>query len=255
MKTLKLYSSKAQKTKTIKKVIEMKKAQFINAIWIFLFTVAASSASAQFSSFKDKIPGGESKSTKASTGGESWKQVASNFQSARANIARDLQVQVLLSADIADALGLQSEAAVMRAAAGKIEEKGDALGSSDLDAIGEKSASTNELVKEKLSSAESLTAEQTAALGAAATKYVPSLLATIKTANIVKDTISTASGLGAPKLRDGRSAISAAKNIPKVGPAIIKLTVNSVKQGTELFSLMNTKGVATPDTSELAFDM
>lgn len=255
MKTLKLYSSKAQKTKTIKKVIEMKKAQFINAIWIFLFTVAASSASAQFSSFKDKIPGGESKSTKASTGGESWKQVASNFQSARANIARDLQVQVLLSADIADALGLQSEAAVMRAEAGKIEEKGDALGSSDLDAIGEKSASTNELVKEKLSSAESLTAEQTAALGAAATKYVPSLLATIKTANIVKDTISTASGLGAPKLRDGRSAISAAKNIPKVGPAIIKLTVNSVKQGTELFSLMNTKGVATPDTSELAFDM
>jgi hypothetical protein len=150
---------------------------------------------------------------------------------------------------------LQSEAAVMRAEAGKIEEKGDALGSSDLDAIGEKSASTNELVKEKLSSAESLTAEQTAALGAAATKYVPSLLATIKTANIVKDTISTASGLGAPKLRDGRSAISAAKNIPKVGPAIIKLTVNSVKQGTELFSLMNTKGVATPDTSELAFDM
>jgi len=255
VKTLKLYSSKAQKTKTIKKVIEMKKAQFINAIWIFLFTVAASSASAQFSSFKDKIPGGESKSTKASTGGESWKQVASNFQSARANIARDLQVQVLLSADIADALGLQSEAAVMRAEAGKIEEKGDALGSSDLDAIGEKSASTNELVKEKLSSAESLTAEQTAALGAAATKYVPSLLATIKTANIVKDTISTASGLGAPKLRDGRSAISAAKNIPKVGPAIIKLTVNSVKQGTELFSLMNTKGVATPDTSELAFDM
>ena len=236
----------------------MKKTQFINAIWIFLFTVAASSASAQFSSFTDKIPGGGSKSaksTKASTGGENWKQVASNFQSARANIARDLQVQVLLSADIADALGLQSEAAVMRAEAGKIEEKGDALGSSDLDAIGEKSASTNELVKEKLSSAESLTAEQTAALGAAATKYLPSLLATIKTATMVKDTISTASGLGAPKFSDGRSAISAAKNIPKVGPAIIKLTVNSVKQGTEMFSLMNTKGVATPDTSELAFDM
>ena len=72
---------------------------------------------------------------------------------------------------------------------------------------------------------------------------------------MVKDTISTASGLGAPKFSDGRSAISAAKNIPTVGPAIIKLTVNSVKQGTEMFSLMNTKGVATPDTSELAFDM
>ncbi|MDC1513311.1 hypothetical protein N8456_04335 [Porticoccaceae bacterium] len=232
----------------------MKKTQFMNAVWIFLFTLAASSANAQFSSFSDKIPGGGSKST-ASSGGQSWKQVASNFQSARADIARDLQVQTLLSADIADALGLQSQAAVMRAEANKIEEKGDALGSSDLGAIGEKSASTNELVKEKLSSAESLTAEQTAALGAAAAKYLPSLLSTIKTATIIKETISTASDLGAPKFSDGRSAISAAKNIPNVGPAIIKLTVNSVKQGTELFSLMNTKGVATPDTSELAFDM
>jgi len=188
----------------------MKKTQFMNAVWIFLFTLAASSANAQFSSFSDKIPGGGSKST-ASSGGQSWKQVASNFQSARADIARDLQVQTLLSADIADALGLQSQAAVMRAEANKIEEKGDALGSSDLGAIGEKSASTNELVKEKLSSAESLTAEQTAALGAAAAKYLPSLLSTIKTATIIKETISTASDLGAPKFSDGRSAISAAK--------------------------------------------
>lgn len=233
----------------------MKKTQFFNVIWIFLFTVAASSASAQFSSFTDKIPGVGSKSAKASTGGENWKQIASNFQSARADIARDLQVQVLLSAGIADALGMQSEAAVMRAEAGKIEEKGDALGSSDLGAIGDKSASTNELVKDKLSSAESLTAEQSEALGAIAVKYVPSLLSTIKTATMVKDTISKASGLGAPKFSDGRSAISAAKNIPKVGPAIIKLTVKSVKQGTEMVSLMRTKGVATPDTGDLDFDM
>ena len=127
---------------------------------------------------------------------QSWKQVASNFQTARADIARELQVQALLSADIADALGLQSEAAVMRAEADKIEKKGDALGSSDLGAIGEKSASTNDLIREKLSSAEELTAEQTAALGEAAAKYVPSLLSNIATAIVVKDTISAISDLG-----------------------------------------------------------
>ena len=181
--------------------------------------------------------------------------MASNFQTARADIARELQVQALLSADIADALGLQSEASVMRAEADKIEKKGDALGSSDLGAIGEKSASTNDLIREKLSSAEELTAEQTAALGKAATKYVPSLLSNIATAIAVKDAISAISDLGTPGFKDGRSAISAAKNIPQVGPAIVKLTANSVKQGSQMISLMNTKGVATPNTDELAFDM
>ena len=233
----------------------MKKTQFISAILIFIFTASAPLASAQFAGFKDKLPGGDSKTAETPVSSQSWKQVASNFQTARADIARELQVQALLSADIADALGLQSEASVMRAEADKIEKKGDALGSSDLGAIGEKSASTNDLIREKLSSAEELTAEQTAALGKAATKYVPSLLSNIATAIVVKDAISAISDLGTPGFKDGRSAISAAKNIPQVGPAIIKLTVNSVKQSTEMFSLMNTKGVATPDTSELAFDM
>jgi hypothetical protein len=217
----------------------MKKTQFITAILIFIFTAAAPLASAQFSGLKDKLPGGGSKTTETPVGSQSWKQVASNFQTARADIARELQVQALLSADIADTLGLQSEASVMRAEADKIEKKGDALGSSDLGAIGEKSASTNDLIREKLSSAEDLTAEQTAALGKAAAKYVPSLL----------------SDLGTPGFKDGKRAISAATNIPKVGPAIVKLTANSIKQGSQMISLMNTKGVATPNTDELAFDM
>jgi len=66
----------------------MKKTQFVSAIWIFVFSVAASSASAQFPSIKDKLPGGNSKGSKTSTAAQSWKQVASNFQAARADIAR-----------------------------------------------------------------------------------------------------------------------------------------------------------------------
>ena len=163
----------------------MKKNQFISAVLIFIFTAAAPLASAQFPGLKGKLPGGDSKTKETSVGSQSWKQVASSFQNARADIARELQVQVLLSADIADALGLQSEASVMRAEADKIEKKGDALGSSDLGAIGEKSASTNDLIREKLSSAEELTAGQAAALGKAAAKYVPSLLSNIATAIVV----------------------------------------------------------------------
>jgi hypothetical protein len=230
----------------------MKKIQFISVISMLFFVVASSSVAAQFPSIGKKAFGGDDK--KESTG-QSWKQVAANFQSARENIARELEVQALLSADIADALGLQSEAAVMRAEADKISKKGDALGTGDLNAIAEKSASTNDLVKDKLSSAEDLTAEQTEALGKAAVKYVPSLVSSIQTAIVVKDAVSAASKLGTPKFSDGRSVISAAKSIPSVGPAIIKLTVSSVKQGSDLLSLMNTKGVATPNTDELVFDM
>ena len=84
---------------------------------------------------------------------------------------------------------------------------------------------------------------------------MPSLLSNIATAIVVKDAISAISDLGTPGFKDGKSAISAAKNIPKVGPAIVKLTVNSVKHGSQLISLMNTKGVATPETDDLTFDM
>lgn len=235
----------------------MTKIKYFHVISILLAYLVSSSAGAF--GFADKIPsiggigGIGGNSGEASSGSASWKQVAADFQSARLDITREVIIQDQLRTEILDAIGLKKEAAIARNNAKKYE-KGDVLGTSDLGEIREKSASTDKLIVDTLSEAENLTADQKKALGEIAVKYVPSLLSTIKTAKLIKKTISNVSKLGTPKFTDGKSVISAAKDIPKVGPAIIKLTLDSVKQGTKMLSLMNTKGVPTPDTSAIPND-
>ena len=229
----------------------MTKIKYFHVISILLAYLVSSSAGAF--GFADKIPSIGGSSGEASSGGASWKQVAKDFQSARLDITREVIIQDQLRIEILDAMGLKKDAEKARSNA-KNYGKGDVLGTSDLGEIREKSASTNKLIVDTLSEAENLTADQKKALGEIAVKYVPSLSSTIKTAKLVKDTISNVSKLGTPKFTDGKSVISAAKDIPKVGPAIIKLTLASVKQGTKMLSLMKTKGVATPDTSVIPSD-
>ena len=198
----------------------------------------------------DKI-GGTLGGGEKGSGAASWKDVAKSFGEAKASFAATAQKQVLVAADIADALDLKSEAEALRGEAKNLAEKGDAMGSGDLDAVAENSASTQALIEAKLQESDSLTDEQKAALGKAAADYMPTLITGVTVAIQVKDTVENASGLGAPGFRDGRAAISATKDIPLLGPKIVKFLIDSAKTGKSLMSLMKTKGVATPDDSEM----
>ena len=82
-----------------------------------------------------------------------------------------------------------------------------------------------------------MTDEQKAALGKAAADYMPTLISGVSVAMAVKDTVQNASGMGAPGFRDGRAALSAAKDIPVLGPKIIKFLIDSAKTGKSLMSL------------------
>ena len=198
----------------------------------------------------DKI-GGALGGDKGGNGAASWKDIAKSFGEAKASFAATAQQQALIAADIADALDLKSEAEALRGEAGNLAEKGDAMGSGDLEAVAENSASTQALIEAKLQESEALTDEQKAALGKAAADYMPTLISGVSVALAVKDTVQNASGMGAPGFRDGRAAISAAKDIPVLGPKIIRFLIDSAKTGKSLMSLMKTKGVATPDDSEM----
>jgi hypothetical protein len=184
-------------------------------------------------------------------GGASWKDVAKQFGEAKALFATTAQQQAMISADIAEALDLKSAADVLRGEANNLAEKGDSMGSSDLNAVAENSASTQALIEAKLQESESLSDEQKAALAQSASEYLPTLITGFAVAKSVKDAVQLASGLGVPGFRDGRAAISAAKDIPVLGPKMIKFFVDSGKTGKSLMGLMQTKGVATPDESEM----
>jgi len=186
---------------------------------------------------------------KGSSGGGSWKSIASAFGEAKANFLTELSIQSNITADIAEALDLQSEAAVMRAEAEKVDKEGDSLGAGDFGAIGDKSESTNKLISEKLSSADNLTDDQKSKLGDAAKQYVPSLLRGVLTGKALKDIISDASGMGTPGFSDGMAAVSAAKDIPVLAPAMVSFLVNSITTGKDLVTSMGSKGVATPEIS------
>lgn len=233
----------------------MKRRDILSALTLGSALVASNSALAQFGGLKglkDKMPGA-SKSDSSSEEGSisSWKEAAEQFSAAKNEFSSAVSKLANISADVAEALNLKSEAEVLRGEAQNLSSKGDAMGSSDLDAIAENSASTNALIDEKLKEAEALSADQKTALGEAAIDYVPLMISTISVTVKIKDIVSGVSSLGTPGFTDGRAAISAAKEIPVLGPNMISFATNSIKTGVSLLNLMNTKGVSTPDTSDL----
>ncbi len=226
----------------------MERRKLLKAMAMLSAAGYVSSSQAQFGSLVKSVTGGSE-----NTGGGSWKSVAKAFAEAKTNFVSELVVQTNISADIAEALDLQSEAEAMRTEANKVEKEGDSLGSGDIGAVSEKSESTQKLISEKLASADALSDGQKAALGAAAAKYVPSLVRGVLTGKALKDIITNATSLGTPGFSDGMAAVSAAKDIPTLAPAMVNFLVNSVTTGKDLLTTMNSKGVATPDIDESDF--
>ena len=187
----------------------------------------------------------------SSAGPSSWGEAAEMFKVAKSEFTSAVGDLADISADIAEALDLKSEAALLRSEATKLRDKGDAMGTADLDAVAKNSDSTNALIEEKLKSADALSAEQKAALGNAAVEYVPLIITNIAVAKKLKDTVQGVSSLGKPGFRDGLAAVSAAKDIPQLGPKMIEFSVDAITTGQSLVSLMSSKGVATPATDDL----
>jgi hypothetical protein len=231
----------------------MKRRDIVSALTLGSAIVASNSALAQFGGLKGLTDTLKGDAGSGSGGGAiaSWKDAADMFTAAKNEFSASVSSLANISADIADALDLKSEAETLRGEAKNLSSKGDAMGSSDLDAISKNSSATNALIDEKLKAAEALSDDQKAALGKAAVDYVPLMITTIGVAGKVKDTVEGISSLGMPGFRDGKAALTAAKEIPALGPKMVKFSIDSAKTGTSLFKLMNTKGVSTPDTSEI----
>ena len=221
----------------------MNRRDFSVAIGTFL---SASPVFAQFGGLKNPL----GKKDKDKSAG-SWSEVADKYLGAKKSFVGELSTQTNVKALIAEALDLQSEAEVLRAEAQNISDKGDALGSGDLDEVSKKTDAADLLVNEKLASAEELSDEQKGKLAEAAATYVPSMIRGIGTAASLKAIADDASNLGAPGLTDGTEVINAAKEIPALVPAMINFTVSSTQSGISLLSALDSKGVAVPDQSEL----
>lgn len=204
----------------------------------------ALSSSNAFSFTHSKLLGGG--------GGGNWKSIVDDFKGALLQLSKQSGVMGEVIADLADALGLKQQAAIMRAEAKNISEKGDALGADDLDTYREKSDSTHVLIKEKFAAGDKLSAQQKEKMAEAAVKYVPALYKGIEAGIQLSSVASAAAGAGTPDVTDGMDAVTAATDIPVLVPKAIKFVSNSVEVGQSLTAIMRENDVAVPDTDGLS---
>ena len=212
----------------------------------FSVTILGFSASKALAFSLPKIGGG---------GGGDWGSIVKNFKGGLVELSTQSGVVGEVIADLAEALGLKQEAAIMRGEAKSISEKGDALGADDLDSFNAKSGSTLALVNEKLAAGVKLDAEQKKKMAEAGAKYVPALFKGVKAASQLSSVGSDASGAGAPGITDGMDAFQAAIDIPVLVPKAISFVTNSVSAGQKLTAIMRENDIAVPDTSGLASAM
>ncbi len=187
-----------------------------------------------------------------SGGGGDWATIVKDFAGGLATIAKAAVTVGYVLADLAEALGLKQEAALMRAQAKNIEDKGDSLGGGDLEEFEKNSAETVQVINAKIVEAEVLSAEQKAKIAEGMAKYVPALFLAIKGAVKIAKAASSAAGAGTPGVMDGIDAVDAATTIPELAPKAISFVQKSVEVGQTLETIAREQDIAVPDTSGLA---
>jgi len=185
-------------------------------------------------------------------GGASWATIVKDFSGGLATVAKAAVTVGYVLGDLAEALGLKQEAALMRAQAKNIEDKGDSLGGGDLEEFEKNSAETVQVINAKIAKAGALSAEQKAKIAEGMAKYVPALFLAIKGAVKIAKAAGSVAGAGTPGPMDGLEAIDAATTIPDLAPQAISFVQKSVEVNETLAAIARENDIAVPDTSGLA---
>ena len=183
-------------------------------------------------------------------GGGAWGAIAKDFKAGMQILAKQSQVILLAIGDLAEAIGLRDEAAVLRTEAKNIEGK-ETLSADEMDVIAAKSNKTRDLVFDKMKETEKLTIKQKKKIAQAAAKYAPALAKGVMGAIKISSAASKVGTAGTPGISDGMDVISLAKDIPFLAPKAVSFVSNAVEGGNKFFEAMREKGIETPDAIKM----
>ena len=183
-------------------------------------------------------------------GGGAWGAIAKDFKAGMQILAKQSQVILLAIGDLAEAIGLRDEAAVLRTEAKNIEGK-ETLSADEMDVIAAKSNKTRDLVFDKMKASTNLTIEQKKKIAQAAAKYAPALAKGVMGAIKISSAASNVGIAGIPGISDGMDVISLAKDLPFLAPKAVKFVSNAVEGGNKFFEAMREKGIETPDAIKM----
>ena len=197
--------------------------------------------------FKLKVPG-----LGSSGGGANWGTIVKDFAAGLKIIAKGSIILGLVLADLAEALGLKQQAALMRGQVENLKKKGDSFGGSDMEEFGKVSTETAEVVKDKLKEAKELSAEQKAKMAEGLKKQVSAVSLGITGLVKIVSAAGSISGAGAPGFADGLEAAKAATTIPETLPKAISFMEKQVEVTEQLAAIAREKNIAVPDTSNMS---
>jgi hypothetical protein len=181
-----------------------------------------------------------------SGGGGQWTQIVKDWKSGLGGIAKASVRLGYAQADLAEALGLKQEAALMRKQAKNLEGSGDALGGSKLKEFGKNSVSTQTAINAKIKSTGNLSADQKAAMAQAGVKVAKSIVSVGKGVFLLVKASAAAASAGAPGATD-LAAVPIAAQIPVLIPAAADVIPKIYQVANDYRKIAAEKDVAVPD--------
>ena len=185
-------------------------------------------------------------------GGKSWGEIAKSFKSLMNEAVAGVAETQESIAMVAEALGLKQEAATLRGEAKNIRDKGTSFGTSDLDESINAANDGLGRINEKMAQAQNLSAGEKKKIGDALANYAPAALKVGLTGVNFIVNIADAGSAGTPNIAtDGPEIVSAFKDIPTKGPAIVKFAKLTVQGFKDLRAVAKENDIAVPATDEL----
>jgi hypothetical protein len=178
-------------------------------------------------------------------GGGNWTAITKDWKNGLGGLAGEAARLGLAQADIADALGLKQQAALLRGAAKNLQEKGDSAGGAELEEMGTKSASAQKAINEKIKKTAKLSAAEKAAIAKGGATIMKSLVGVGKNVLILVKASKAASSAGAPGISD-LGAVSVAKDIPELMPKAASVVPKLFETANDLRKYSAEKDIAVP---------
>ena len=201
------------------------------------FTALTGSAAA----FGLKIPG-----LGGGGGGGSWTGIVKGWKSGLSILVKAAVKLGEAQADLADALGLKQQAALLRGQVESLKKGGDTVSGSQLEEAGTISASVQTDINKRIKKTGKLSVKEKAAIGKAGVKIAPAMIKIAKGVFKLVKASQAASKAGAPSPSD-IAAIPIAAEIPVLIPAAIGVIPKMFDVASDFRKIANEKDIAVPE--------
>ncbi|MBH90446.1 MAG: hypothetical protein CMF71_09515 [Magnetovibrio sp.] len=179
-------------------------------------------------------------------GGGSWTEIVNDGKKGLTSLASATSDVLNAQAELADALGLKQDAALLRKEAKNLTEKGEDIGGADIDTAGKNSATVQKKINDKLMASGELDARTSNAVRSAGERMIPALVKVAEGVLILVRVSTSITSAGIPSLRDF-AALEVAVTIPALLPKAAMAVPELFATANDFRKIAAEKDIAMPE--------